>query len=158
MARLKPAADHTCPLAITHHYGLLVGLLGKKRLRSVSMGESGFIVDTAVSGEEGPQKALQVRPDLVVLDLMLPNIDGLEVCRQLRTNPDLSEVAIVMMTAKMPSSKTCWPSPALNETPKQKRLIAHRRNCSPFLPQPFRPARPLQRRERSRSGCSVPRS
>ena len=62
--------------------------------------KAGFIVDTAVSGEEGLQKALQVRPDLVVLDLMLPNIDGLEVCRQLRTNPDLSEIAIVMMTAK----------------------------------------------------------
>ena len=62
--------------------------------------KAGFIVDTAVSGEEGLQKALQLRPDLVVLDLMLPNIDGLEVCRQLRTNPDLSEVAIVMMTAK----------------------------------------------------------
>ena len=62
--------------------------------------KAGFIVDTAVSGEEGLQKALQLRPDLVVLDLMLPNIDGLEVCRQLRTNLDLSEIAIVMMTAK----------------------------------------------------------
>ena len=62
--------------------------------------KAGFIVDTAVSGEEGLQKALQLQPDLVILDLMLPNIDGLEVCRQLRTNPDLSEIAIVMMTAK----------------------------------------------------------
>lgn len=62
--------------------------------------KAGFVVDTAVSGEEGLQKALQLRPDLVILDLMLPNIDGLEVCRQLRTNTDLSEVAIVMMTAK----------------------------------------------------------
>ncbi len=62
--------------------------------------KAGFIVDTAVSGEEGLQKALQARPDLVVLDLMLPNIDGLEVCRQLRASSNLSEVAIVMMTAK----------------------------------------------------------
>ncbi|RLB63321.1 MAG: DNA-binding response regulator [Deltaproteobacteria bacterium] len=62
--------------------------------------KAGFKVDIATSGEEGLQKALQGRPDLVVLDLMLPNIDGLEVCRQLRNNPDLSEVAIVMMTAK----------------------------------------------------------
>lgn len=62
--------------------------------------KSGFDVDIACSGEEGLQKARQGRPDLIVLDLMLPSVDGLEVCRQLRADQNFTDVAIVMMTAK----------------------------------------------------------
>ncbi len=62
--------------------------------------KSGFEVDIAPSGEEGLQKARQGRPDLIVLDLMLPSVDGLEVCRQLRADQNFTDVAIVMMTAK----------------------------------------------------------
>ncbi len=61
---------------------------------------NGFHVDIASSGEEGLQKARQGSPDLIVLDLMLPSIDGLEVCRQLRGDQGLANTAIVMMTAK----------------------------------------------------------
>ena len=61
---------------------------------------NGFNVDIASSGEEGLQKARQGSPDLIVLDLMLPSIDGLEVCRQLRGDQGLAKTAIVMMTAK----------------------------------------------------------
>jgi len=62
--------------------------------------KAGFMVETATSGEEGLRKADATRPDLVVLDLMLPNLGGLEVCRRMRSNEDLSETAIIMMTAK----------------------------------------------------------
>lgn len=62
--------------------------------------KAGYEVDTATSGEEGLQKALQGKPELVVLDLMLPNIDGFEVCRRLRASEELTNVAIVMLTAK----------------------------------------------------------
>lgn len=62
--------------------------------------KAGYAVDTATSGEEGLRKAAQFLPALVVLDLMLPNIDGFEVCRRLRASSDLAEVAVVMMTAK----------------------------------------------------------
>lgn len=62
--------------------------------------KAGFIVEIATSGEEGLSKAESSRPDLVVLDLMLPNLDGLEVCRRIRSNNGLAETAIVMMTAK----------------------------------------------------------
>ena len=44
----------------------------------------GYVVQTAGDGEEGLRLALHHQPDLVVLDLMLPGIDGLEVCRRLR--------------------------------------------------------------------------
>ncbi len=58
----------------------------------------GFRVTDAGSGEEGLDKARDQTPDLVVLDLMLPGIDGLEVCRRLRDAGD--EVAILMLTAR----------------------------------------------------------
>jgi len=60
----------------------------------------GFLVDIAANGEEGLQKALRERPDLIVLDLMLPDMDGLEICQRLRASAEMSEAAIVMMTAK----------------------------------------------------------
>jgi two-component system response regulator MprA len=58
----------------------------------------GFRVTEAGSGEEGLDKARDHTPDLVVLDVMLPGIDGLEVCRRLRDAGD--EVAILMLTAR----------------------------------------------------------
>ena len=58
----------------------------------------GYRVTEAGSGEEGLDKARDHTPDLVVLDVMLPGIDGLEVCRRLRDAGD--EVAILMLTAR----------------------------------------------------------
>lgn len=58
----------------------------------------GFRVTDAGTGEEGLDKARDQTPDLVVLDVMLPGIDGLEVCRRLRGAGD--EVAILMLTAR----------------------------------------------------------
>jgi two-component system response regulator MprA len=58
----------------------------------------GFRVVDAGTGEEGLDKARDQTPDLVVLDVMLPGIDGLEVCRRLRGAGD--EVAILMLTAR----------------------------------------------------------
>jgi two-component system response regulator MprA len=58
----------------------------------------GFRVTDAGSGEEGLDKARDQTPDLVVLDVMLPGIDGLEVCRRLRDAGD--DVAILMLTAR----------------------------------------------------------
>jgi two-component system phosphate regulon response regulator PhoB len=62
--------------------------------------KAGYRVETASSGEEGLHKAEATRPDLVVLDLMLPKIHGHEVCRRIRRDKNLAETAIVMMTAK----------------------------------------------------------
>ena len=57
----------------------------------------GYLVDTAINGKAGLVLANQQCPDLVVLDWMLPNMDGLEVCRQLRR---LGNQPILMLTAK----------------------------------------------------------
>ena len=57
----------------------------------------GYRVESAANGREGLEKAAALRPDLVVLDLMLPEVDGLEVCRRLRRE---SDVPIIMVTAR----------------------------------------------------------
>jgi len=57
----------------------------------------GFAVTTAADGEQALAAARRDRPDVVVLDLMLPGIDGIEVCRQLRT---FSDAYVIMLTAR----------------------------------------------------------
>jgi two-component system phosphate regulon response regulator PhoB len=62
--------------------------------------KAGFQVECATTGEEGFAKVRECNPDLVFLDLMLPGIDGLEVCRRLRQAPDTQDTPIIMLTAK----------------------------------------------------------
>jgi DNA-binding response OmpR family regulator len=58
----------------------------------------GYEVDWALDGEDGLAKALRGAPDLVLLDIMLPKMDGLDVCRELRRRS--VDVPVVMLTAK----------------------------------------------------------
>ncbi|PLX87447.1 MAG: DNA-binding response regulator [Desulfuromonas sp.] len=62
--------------------------------------QNGFQVECASSGEQGLRKARDFRPDLILLDLMLPGVDGLEICRRLRELPDTRACPIIMLTAK----------------------------------------------------------
>lgn len=62
--------------------------------------KEGFEVTIATDGQEGVRKAQALLPDLVLLDLMLPVIDGLEVCRHLRSDPKTQAVRILMLTAR----------------------------------------------------------
>jgi phosphate regulon transcriptional regulator PhoB len=64
------------------------------------LAQEGYAVCEAESGEEALQRVDRERPALVVLDLMLPGSDGLEVCRRLRANPATATVPVVMLTAK----------------------------------------------------------
>ena len=65
-----------------------------------SLEKEGFRVVTAADGQDGLQKAIALVPDLVILDLMLPVIDGLQVCRQLRADPRTQHLRILMLTAR----------------------------------------------------------
>ncbi|WP_319523861.1 response regulator [uncultured Desulfosarcina sp.] len=60
----------------------------------------GYVVLCALSGEDALRKAVAESLDLIVLDLMLPGIDGLEVARRLKQNSDTKDTPIVMLTAK----------------------------------------------------------
>ena len=61
---------------------------------------AGYRTAAAMSGDEALKQAREVLPDLIVLDLMLPEVDGLEVCKILRRDPATANVPIVMLTAK----------------------------------------------------------
>src|SRR5438094_1979876 len=60
----------------------------------------GYEVSVAHDGQEGLRKAQTLPVDLILLDLMLPSMNGLEVCREIRANEITRDVPIVMMTAK----------------------------------------------------------
>jgi two-component system phosphate regulon response regulator PhoB len=62
--------------------------------------QAGFDVLTAIDGAEALKKARSALPSLIVLDLMLPAVDGLEVCKMLRRDPATAAIPIVMVTAK----------------------------------------------------------
>ena len=62
--------------------------------------QAGFDILTAAEGAEALKKARVALPNLIVLDLMLPEIDGLEVCKMLRRDPATAAIPIVMVTAK----------------------------------------------------------
>jgi DNA-binding response OmpR family regulator len=64
------------------------------------LGRSNYNVVGAISGEEGLSKAAEVRPDLILLDLMMPVMDGWEVCQRLRVNEDLRDIPVIVVTAK----------------------------------------------------------
>ncbi|MET0851640.1 MAG: response regulator transcription factor [Candidatus Rokuibacteriota bacterium] len=69
-------------------------------LLAFHLGREGYQVWTAASGADGFRMAVRERPDLVLLDLMLPELDGLEVCRRLRRDPATATTPVIMLTAK----------------------------------------------------------
>jgi len=69
-------------------------------LLQYNLGKEGYRVAIAEDGERGLKEAIQQTPDMIVLDIMLPGIDGLEVCKRLRQNANTSKIPIIMLTAK----------------------------------------------------------
>ncbi|MGI8527506.1 MAG: phosphate regulon transcriptional regulator PhoB [Pseudolabrys sp.] len=60
----------------------------------------GYEVDTSARGDEADTKLREARPDLVVLDWMLPGLSGIELCRRLRARPETKNIPIIMLTAR----------------------------------------------------------
>jgi DNA-binding response OmpR family regulator len=71
-----------------------------REIMEYNLVREGFRVGTAADGHEGLQRARTEFPDLILLDLMLPRVDGIEVCRQLKGDPDLRAIPVIMVTAK----------------------------------------------------------
>ena len=65
----------------------------------------GYATATAASGEEGLEKVASIRPDLVLLDVMMPGISGYDVCKQIRANPDNGILPVVMVTSLDPTQE-----------------------------------------------------
>ena len=92
------------------------------------LGEAGFVVSTAATGRAGLDRIGREPYDAVVLDLMLPDIDGLEVCRQLRASS--SEVPVLMLTAR-------------GDT--MDRVVGLEIGADDYMPKPFEPRELLAR-------------
>lgn len=67
---------------------------------SYNLGHAGYDVDCAENGTEALYKATNNTPDLILLDIMMPGADGIEVCKQLRDLPELNRVIIVFLSAR----------------------------------------------------------
>ncbi|MEW6684759.1 MAG: response regulator [Candidatus Edwardsbacteria bacterium] len=61
---------------------------------------SDYEIVQAVDGEQALKFAREQKPALILLDIMMPGLDGLEVCRQLKTDPETKQIKIIMVTAK----------------------------------------------------------
>lgn len=65
-----------------------------------SLSDEGYEVLTAQNGKEGLCAARRHRPDLVILDIVMPELNGLRVCRELRRDPSLASVPIIFLTVR----------------------------------------------------------
>ena len=83
---------------------------------------AGFDVNVAVDGEDGLAKVREWRPELVLLDVMLPKINGHEVCKTLKADPELKAIPVIMLTAK---------------TQRQDQDLAQQQGADGFLTKPF---------------------
>jgi DNA-binding response OmpR family regulator len=70
------------------------------RLTGYIFQRAGYEVHEAANGIEGLAKAEEVKPDLVILDVMMPDVSGLEVCQQLRARSGTAQLPIIMLSAK----------------------------------------------------------
>jgi len=67
---------------------------------SYNLKKEGYVVNTATDGEEGLAGIKTANPDLVILDIMMPRMDGVEVCRQLREDTAFDDTVVVFLTAR----------------------------------------------------------
>jgi DNA-binding response OmpR family regulator len=89
-----------------------------------SLGMEGYEVLAATCGEEGLALAEEQQPDLIVLDIMMPGMDGFEVCRRIRNDERLADIPVIMLTAK--------------EAPEDRRRGLEV-GASAYVTKPFRP-------------------
>jgi two-component system alkaline phosphatase synthesis response regulator PhoP len=65
-----------------------------------SLGVEGYEVMTALDGEQALAKVAQDKPDLIVLDIMMPKLDGYETCKALKSAPETRDIPIILLSAK----------------------------------------------------------
>ena len=67
--------------------------------------KEGYQIIKAADGEEGVQKAMEENPDLILLDIMMPKMDGYEACKKIR---EKKNTPIIMLTARAEELEKCW--------------------------------------------------
>ncbi|MCB1402606.1 MAG: response regulator, partial [Rhodobacteraceae bacterium] len=70
------------------------------QLLAYNLSKEGFTVATSSDGDEAMIAVDESRPDLVLMDWMLPNVSGIELCRQLRSRSETRDIPVIMLTAR----------------------------------------------------------
>jgi DNA-binding response OmpR family regulator len=65
-----------------------------------SLGMEGYEVITALDGEQALEKLKTEKPDLIVLDIMMPKLDGYEVCKSIKSSPETRHIPVILLSAK----------------------------------------------------------
>ncbi len=81
-----------------------------------------YNLKTATTGEEALEVAVDFRPDIILLDIMMPGIDGYEVCQQIRANPALRHTRIIIISAKAMTSE---------------RIVGYEAGANAYIAKPF---------------------
>ena len=74
--------------------------LSTARFLTYTLEQEGFQTSVARNGIEGLRKAQEEKPDLIILDVMLPGLDGFELCRRLRADAETAKLPVLMLSAK----------------------------------------------------------
>ena len=70
------------------------------KLVSILLTSKGYDVEGELNGQSALESVANFKPDLVLLDIMLPEIDGFEVCQRIKDNPATKDIPVIMLTAK----------------------------------------------------------
>lgn len=87
-------------MAQTHTLLVVDDDLDTLKLVGTTLEKQGFIIHAAKDGQEALDKVIEAKPDLILLDVMMPKMDGYEVTRRLRANPQTANIPIILFTAK----------------------------------------------------------
>lgn len=99
------------------------------KLESILLTSKGYRVTGVMDGMSALDEVRRNRPDLVILDIMLPRMDGFEVCRQLKGDPDTAQIPVVMLTAKKNS---------------QDMATGQQAGCDAYITKPFKSSKVLE--------------
>jgi len=104
----------------------------------------GYEVFTAYNGHDGIAKARDLKPDLVILDIMMPGLDGFQVCRRLREDPETAVLTILMLSARGAIDKPAT-DPVDFAQRVRDQLQGYRVGASDFLTKPVKAAVSVER-------------
>jgi two-component system, chemotaxis family, response regulator PixH len=82
--------------------------LSEMELMSHYLRESGYTVIGALSAKDGLNKAMEIKPDVIITDVVMPGMSGFELCRSLKKQPETAQVPVILCTSKAQDIDRLW--------------------------------------------------